>query len=162
MSRRKKNMSSAEFDEWFQTRLEHRENGCMVWLGQTLAKGYGHVRGVDSKKVLTHRYALAIKLGRPIGENMCALHTCDNPPCCNPDHLREGTNQDNVDDKMAKGREARVQGEKHGCSKLTEALVREIREQKGKLSQRKLASKYGVSRALIFKILVRELWSHID
>jgi hypothetical protein len=63
---------------------------------------------------------------------------------------------------MAKGREARVQGEKHGRAKLTEALVREIREQNGKVSQRKLASKYDVSRALIFKILVGELWSHIN
>jgi hypothetical protein len=161
MSRRKKNMSSAEFDDWFQTRLEHQENGCMVWLGQTLAKGYGHVR-IGNKKIQTHRYALSKKLGRPIGENMCALHTCDNPPCCNPDHLREGTNQDNVDDKMSKGREARNKGEKHGCAKLTESLVREIREQQGKVSQRKLAAKYDVSRALIFKILVGELWSHLN
>ena len=54
MPRRKKNMSSAEFDDWFQTRLEHRENGCIVWLGQTLSKGYGHVKGLEGKKVLCH------------------------------------------------------------------------------------------------------------
>lgn len=39
-------------------------------------------------------------------------HTCDNPACINPKHLFKGTHNDNVQDKVIKGRQAK--GNKHG------------------------------------------------
>ena len=154
-------MSDSEFYTWFQTRLKSTENNCMEWTGQKLPKGYGHVK-IRGKKIQTHRYVLSKKLGRSIGEGMCALHTCDNPPCCNPDHIWEGTNQENVDDKIKKGRGAIVKGEKHGCSKLTEDMVIEIKQAGRTISQRKLATEYGVSSTIIYKILKGVLWSHVS
>jgi hypothetical protein len=47
----------------------------------------------------------------------CLLHTCDNPACVRPDHLFEGTNLDNSEDKIRKGRQAHT---------LTEQQVRAI------------------------------------
>lgn len=44
---------------------------------------------------------------------MHVLHSCDNPPCCNPAHLFLGTNADNTADRHAKGRDAR--GAAHGA-----------------------------------------------
>uniref|UniRef100_A0A6C0AJW4 Uncharacterized protein n=1 Tax=viral metagenome TaxID=1070528 RepID=A0A6C0AJW4_9ZZZZ len=154
-------MSESEFYNWFQTRLKSTENGCMEWTGQRLAKGYGHVR-IHGKKIQTHRYVLAKKLGREIREGMCALHSCDNPPCCSPDHIWEGTNQDNVNDKNSKGRGVYVKGEHHGSSKLTESMVIEIKQIGRSLSQRKLASEYGVSSTIIYKILKGVIWSHVN
>ena len=51
-----------------------------------------------------HRYALERKLGRELEPGEVARHTCDNPICVNPDHLLPGTQRDNVDDMMRRGR----------------------------------------------------------
>ena len=69
------------------------------------------------------------------------LHTCDNPPCCRPDHLWLGTVQDNVADKVKKGRMAKGEthgskthpesikrGENHHSAKFSDEIVRQIRE----------------------------------
>jgi len=49
---------------------------------------------INGKSHKVHRVALERKLGRPIKPGYLALHTCDNPSCCNPDHLFEGTHKD--------------------------------------------------------------------
>jgi hypothetical protein len=59
---------------------------------------------VDGRRQLLHRWSLEKKLGRPIGEGLFSLHSCDNPPCFNPDHLREGTKADNSRDRVIRGR----------------------------------------------------------
>jgi hypothetical protein len=50
-----------------------------------------------------NRVALEQKLGRPLLPGMQALHTCDNPPCRNPEHLYEGTQKQNIADVLARG-----------------------------------------------------------
>ena len=73
------------------------ETGCHVWTS-TLAKGgYGRVL------VSAHRLAWELAHG-PIPEGMLVLHKCDNPPCCNPEHLFIGTVADNMADKTRKKR----------------------------------------------------------
>ena len=53
----------------------------------------------------------------PISEGLCVLHRCDNPGCCNPNHLFVGTQRRNIEDRDSKGRQAR--GEKQHLAKLT-------------------------------------------
>lgn len=72
-------------------------NGCFEWQGYRNAGGYGRY----SQK-LAHRLAYSFAKGDP--GNLTVCHTCDNPPCCNPDHLWLGTQQDNLRDAMVKGR----------------------------------------------------------
>lgn len=52
---------------------------------------------------LAHRFAYKLWKGEiPTGLNV--LHSCDTPPCCNPDHLRVGTDMDNMQDRLARGK----------------------------------------------------------
>jgi|LakMenE18May11ns_1017448.scaffolds.fasta_scaffold9368776_1 hypothetical protein len=76
---------------------------CWPWLGFKNPKGYGQ-SSLNDKTMLAHRWSYQHHYGIVIPKNMCVLHACDNPSCCNPLHLSIGTNQDNVNDKMKRGR----------------------------------------------------------
>lgn len=75
---------------------------CWVWKGARGGKGYGS-KMIRGKAYRTHRLAWEWVNG-PIPDGMMVLHRCDNPPCCNPNHLFIGTNTDNMRDMVAKGR----------------------------------------------------------
>ena len=92
----------------------------------------------------------------------CICHTCDNRLCCNPAHLFVGSSSDNIVDMWRKGRGKLVhhRGEKHGCHKLTEQQVREIRAAVG-VTGLVLAQRYGVTQAAISLIRLRKKWQHV-
>lgn len=85
------------------------ENDCWMWAGKSFTKaGYGRVvfRFAGSRRlkaVYPHRLAYAIFKG-PIPEGYVVMHSCDNPSCCNPNHLSVGTHTDNMQDCISKGR----------------------------------------------------------
>jgi hypothetical protein len=106
-----------------------------------------------------------IKTGQVIPKGFCVIHKCDNPPCCNPDHLRLGTQGDNVNDMDSKQRRVskNLVGESHGMSRLTSRDVTDIRCKYAfrELTQVQLAEKYKTTKTHISKICRRELWKHI-
>lgn len=80
---------------------------CWVWLGRTHKFGYGLIttgKKPHRRQCLAHRYAWEIEHGE-LQEGECVLHACDHPPCVR--HLFKGTQQDNLADMRAKGRQAR-------------------------------------------------------
>ena len=86
------------------------DTGCMEWPGETYERGYGKMYSTAGK-FRAHRVAayLAGMIDTPRGaqsglDGKNVLHTCDNPSCCNPEHLFIGTHADNVADMIAKGR----------------------------------------------------------
>ncbi|SRR5258708_38758959 len=82
-----------------------RGPGCWPWQGARNPRtGYGllHARGLSEQPIAAHRFAFELATGRVPVEDV--LHTCDNPPCCRPDHLYEGTAKDNAADSIARGR----------------------------------------------------------
>lgn len=149
-------------------------SSCWEW-GKTMSRGYGYVcLGYDI--LLVHRLALEIKLGRILKVGEYACHHCDNPKCCNPDHLFLGNAKTNHADMMAKGRgrgqwqkghklppDQATIGERNGRSKVTEAIVREIRERHatGGISIRGLGRMYGLSGTAVNMIIKRVHWSHV-
>ena len=79
------------------------EEACWPYTGTRSAEGYGRFFA-QYRSLWAHRVAWETANGRPLKEKMVAMHECDNPPCVNPAHLREGTIADNNADKMSKGR----------------------------------------------------------
>lgn len=79
-------------------------SSCWAWTRYTDKDGYGVVyRRHKDNNERAHRVAWELTFGEiPCG--LLVLHSCDNPQCCNPNHLFLGTTLDNVRDKMAKGR----------------------------------------------------------
>lgn len=78
-------------------------DGCWEWTGATVGHmGYGWMT-FDGQSRLAHRVSFLVYQGE-IPDGMKVLHTCDNPVCVRPDHLRLGTNADNQQDMKAKGR----------------------------------------------------------
>lgn len=127
---------------------------CWEWTGSKQAYGYG-VFTYDNKKYASHRVALTFSVG---ASELQALHSCDNPACCNPDHLRWGTQQDNMDDLWSRGRKVSPNRTGHWKAQFTEQQVAEIKEKLGKKRQIDIANEYGVKRSTIADISAGRSW----
>lgn len=156
---RKRKMTPEEFKEWFYSNVSIKDTGCWEWNKCRGVQGYGVVR-MNGKNIRANRISLEFKLGRKILSGMLACHKCNNPPCCNPDHLVEGTLQDNMDDKVRSNRQTK--GETNGNSKLTEEQVIKIKELKGVKSGRDVANEFNVKPPCIYKIWRGVNWSSLN
>lgn len=79
---------------------------CWLWTSYINPCGYGQFQETSYRSERSHRVAWRIVNG-PIPDGMFVLHRCDVRRCVNPAHLFLGTNDDNMADKVAKGRQAR-------------------------------------------------------
>ena len=138
----------------FYNRLKPNANGCLEWTG-CLSYGYGTLQ-YQKKQHRAHRLAYELKHGAiPHGMHVC--HTCDNPKCCNTDHLFLGTAQDNTNDMINKQRHAI--GEKNSRAKLTKQDVITIRS--SDKTALELSRLYNVHRDNIYAIRSKRSWKHI-
>ena len=85
---------------------------------------------------------------------------CDNPPCRNPAHLKIDTQQGNTEDRDARGRQARLRGERNGQAKIHQQDADEIRllYAAGGISQRVLARECGINQARISDVVRGKTW----
>ena len=142
---------------------------CWVWLRGRRSDGYGILYLPGGKQVRAHRLSYELSSGK-IPDGLFVLHKCDNPPCCNPNHLFIGTQADNLRDMIEKGRRGKTGykpgsqiGEKNYGSKLTEEDIREIRFYLGSgISHESISIMFDVSRGLITQINTGKIWNHID
>ncbi len=138
---------------------------CWEWIGarkrgQGPAPGYGVIRRKDGKFVGAHRVAYELWIGE-IPVKHVVMHTCDNPPCVNPEHLRCGTQTENMKDRDAKGRLKRAI--KRIPKKLDADRVRAMRLlMDAGMSQRQAGNRFGCSQVMARLIHKRLSWAHIE
>lgn len=140
-------MNLVNYSEKLADNIRITASGCHEWIAYCLPAGYGRTR-FHGKNMLAHRLAWKLAHGPiPKGKQVC--HKCDNPPCCNPEHLFLGTAKMNARDSIAKGRMAEhmanlaVITRFRRTRKLTEEQAEQIRSSDDKLAV--LAERYGVS-----------------
>lgn len=125
------------------------KDNCWIWTGGTDNKGYGRLR-VGKRQERAHRVSYSLSKGE-IPDGKMVLHSCDNPPCCNPAHLFAGTHEENMEDAVRKGR-------KEYYAKLTPetTLYAAILLNAG--VKKKLVAKHlNVNRTTIFRALKKKL-----
>jgi hypothetical protein len=121
---------------------------CWTWNGNKRKHGYGRVK-LLKRDIRASHVALSIS-GRFRKDGQHALHSCDNPACVNPAHLRWGTNAENTADRVRRGRSR---------AKIAEDDVRKIREDRR--PPRLLAQHYGLAPSTISQIKKGRSWSHV-
>jgi len=90
----------------FWDRVDRTQPECWVWTGETNRFGYGRFEfryNGTRTRILAHRLSL-ILIGQRLTDTDVVRHTCDNPPCVNPEHLLVGTQADNIRDAIERGR----------------------------------------------------------
>ena len=174
---------------WSKVLVTANPDKCWIWQGKTYKNGYGRHNVERSGRFQSHRVAYLASYP-DFDQSLCVLHECDVRLCQNPAHLFLGTHQDNSDDMVAKGRQAKgersgrytkpektVRGDRHYSrtnpekvargsqkiqAKLHESFIGDIRERSARgESYLSIADSYSVSRSTIWRVANRKRWRHV-
>lgn len=135
-------------------------SACWNWLGGKDKDGYGFFY-LEGKAIIASRFVYEL-LNGPIPKGLIICHRCDNPSCCNPNHIFAGTHSDNAHDAYNKGRRCAI-GRKNGRAVLTEQDVLDIRSsiQNGTATTGQIAKQYRIGQPQVFRIIQHKRWQHI-
>jgi hypothetical protein len=163
-----KHLARIALENRFWSRVEKLgSEDCWPCSGGKDKDGYGQIFrpngvGEPGTNLRMHRLCWEISNG-PIPKGKLVCHHCDNPPCCNPNHLFLGGQLENKRDSIAKGRH--IKGEKQSSAKLTADLVVEIRKARAadqmRGSRKAIAKRFGVTDTTIGDVYSRKTWKHI-
>lgn len=135
-----------------------KTDGCWIWTGEIRHDGYGKFQ-INYGRYGAHRVSWVIA-GNVLSENLLILHSCHNPACVNPSHLKLGTNEENMKERNSLNRQAR--GEKMGNAKLTAKKVLTIRKlvADGRTAL-SIGKEFGVHAETIKAIIKGKSWGHL-
>jgi len=142
--------------------INNLPGACHLWIASTRPDAYGTERPVIKYKMINYYavrvlYFITYKVDP---RSLLVMHTCDNPMCMTPKHLRLGDHQDNANDKVDKGRQ--YMGERHDRAILTEDNVISIRLLVSEgVSQAECARIYGVHPNTINEIIRGKNWKQV-
>ena len=134
------------------------DNECWNWKAGTDGR-YGLFRYGD-RKIKSNRMTWFLVFGE--FPKLCVCHTCDNVICCNPKHLFLGTHQENMDDKVRKGRQSRLFGEKNPLAKLNRTDIPKIRKmiEEG-VQGKKIAEIFHIDPCTVTDIKNNKTWQWV-
>jgi hypothetical protein len=165
-------LTDLQFEVRFWRMARAADAGCWQWTGVlNTSSGYAQI-GRNGKTYRANRLAWQMHHG-PIADGLVVCHRCDNKACVNPNHLFLGTQQDNIADRHAKGRDAKgdrhvsrtmpervPRGERSGRSKLTCAKADEMRRLHASgTSVRELAAKFSVGYRTAYETATGRRWA---
>ena len=157
---------------------------CWPWKLRCNIGGYGQF-SIKAIPYPAHRVVYLLQHNADPGCELDVLHSCDNPPCCNPNHHHIGTALENNRERSIRGRSASgerhwtknrpvicpdshpfrqpKQGELNPRARLTSQDVLEIRRSFAAkdATSKQLAVRFCVSRSMIYQIVSRATWTHI-
>lgn len=137
------------------------ETNCWDWEGCCVKPGGYGVINENKIPYLTHRYSYIKHVGE-IPAGMVVMHTCDRPVCCNPEHLKLGTQKENLADMHKKGRNRAGVGESHRKAVLNKEQVMEIRKlAREGAKTAELAEKFKVKDYVIYQVKNNITWKHL-
>lgn len=131
---------------------------CWPWIGQVVRYGRVRTPGFCSA---SHRiiFGLFVRVP-PTDKKVC--HSCDNKPCCNPNHLWIGTQLQNVRDCIQKGRQVVTRGSQRPNSVLNEDIVRTARQLKASgLRLKDISRLLGFKQPVLSLAINRRNWKHV-
>jgi hypothetical protein len=132
--------------QWLEVALTSASIECIEWPWGRDYDGYGIVHQAGRTRRLSHVVLEA--LGHPRPRHAIALHSCDNPPCGNPAHLRWGTHAENLADAQARGRY------RNGRLRIPSQTVAAVHERRaGGETQVAIARALGISQPHVSSIL---------
>jgi len=148
-----------DYKTYILNRIKISQNNCWEWQKYKNKDGYGRFSYLGTTR---SAHTVAFRLWRgPIPDGEIVRHDCDNPPCCNPEHLRTGTKKDNKHDSVNRNRH--IYGEKVPKSKLSETQVKEIIALlKENQQYKQIGEKYNVSPKTVGQINRMETWKHLS
>ena len=146
------------FMQRFEEKIEMiPECGCWIWTAATNIHGYG-LFIFNGKMQSTHRISWQVYRGA-IPAGMFILHRCDTRLCVNPNHLRIGTQKENIQECHSKGRAGYKFGEHNGQSILLESQVLQIMSDSRE--HYIIAKDYNISSSLVSALKKGKRWQHI-
>ena len=133
------------------------ESECWEWLGDRV-EGYGYTSWCG-KRYGAHELALTFATGEVRREGQHTCHSCHNPGCCNPRHLRFDSPASNIADSVTAGRN--VRGTRNPTARFTDEQVEELRRRRANgETVRALAAEVGTSPGTISRICTGKRWTH--
>ena len=148
--------------EFLLAHVNYIADDCVIWPFAKKGGGrgralYGAVK-IDGVQRSAHRYMCELAHGTAPTNRHEAAHSCHNPACINPLHLRWATRVENEADKDERG--SRPRGEKHKNTHLSDDDIRAIRADPR--PQRAIAKTYGISQTPVSMIKRRLTWGHVQ
>lgn len=142
------------------------DDACWPWMACRTKNGYGRLlwRRPNRPPIEgAHRISFLLTHGwMPEGSGPTKLivrHTCDNPPCCNPEHLISGTMKENTRDALDRGRfkpPPNPRGAAHPHFKLFPEVVEQVQQLRDSgLSRRQTAQAVGLSLSAVDRAVLR-------
>ena len=148
--------------DWINAHVAYAGDDCLIWPFSKNWNGYGHVGAGGGKIVYAHRMMCSLAHGEPPTPKHQAAHSCNNGHggCVNPRHITWKTNRENMFDRRAAGTITKRRWNRYGLVTIDQCA--EIAALKGKMNQREIAARFGISPQHVSTIQLGRLRKQAD